>query len=224
VNSFTVEPTFHKFSLIVQPAKGFRFSVDSVLLGHAIRSVDVLNVLELGAGSGIVSLLMASHGIGKQYWLVERDAIMCETLAMTIALNGLQDFFIPICEDVRNLWGLAKDFYDIVIFNPPFYEYGSGRGNNAVIGDGFHFLKLASHVVRDEGVIAYIVDHFVEERWIEYESLLALHPVHIINYFSRRGHVRSIRILRRVEKVPCFVENVSITGTRVMAFYSDGRR
>jgi len=37
MDAFTVEPTFHKGLLVAQPVRGYRFSMDSVLLPHLIE-------------------------------------------------------------------------------------------------------------------------------------------------------------------------------------------
>jgi len=56
-----LKPTFHKGLLVAQPVRGYRFSMDSVLLPHLIEGRFVTAV-ELGAGCGIMALQLFAHG------------------------------------------------------------------------------------------------------------------------------------------------------------------
>jgi len=221
VNSFTLEPTFHKYRFIVQPQKGFRFAVDSVILGHIVRSVDALDVVELGAGSGIVSLSMYSHGIGKKYYLVEKDPVMCESLSMTISLNELERVFVPVCEDISNLSSM-NDFADVVIFNPPFYRQGSGRGSVALVGEPDLFLNVGFDIVSSHGVIVYIIDAYTLHLMEKTQRRLGLYTVYEGHYVSSRGRERVVKVLtKQLIGVP-FVEYIDINSRRVKSFYYDG--
>jgi len=221
VNSFTLEPTFHRYRFVVQPKRGFRFAVDSVILGHAVRSIDAFSVVELGAGSGIVALSMYSHGIGKQFWLVENDSVMCEALKMTIALNDLEHAFHVICDDIT-LLGDLKDWADVVIFNPPFYLKGQARGDKALVGDPMLFLNVAFRIVSQHGVISYIIDSHMLNVMEKQEQRLGLSTVYIGHYYSKKGRGRVIKVLsKELIHVP-FVEYVGINSDRVKSFYYDG--
>ena len=45
---------------IVQPFSGYRFSIDSILLGRFARPRARDRVLELGAGCGVISIMLAA--------------------------------------------------------------------------------------------------------------------------------------------------------------------
>lgn len=219
--SFTLEPTFHRGYLVAQPKEGFRFGIDSVILAHMVKSVDIVTVVELGAGSGIISLTLFSHGIGSRFFLVEKDAVMCEAADMTVAVNGLSHHFTTVCEDIRNLRGFDIKF-DLAIFNPPFYIPKTARGDMARVGDGKIFLELAKGVVKETGMVAYIIDGRFRELWEIWESELGFYPVYIGEYVSTGGKNRMVRIVTKEPSYFPYHEICSINGSRVQSFFIDG--
>ncbi len=219
--SFTLEPTFHKDYLVVQPKEGFRFGVDSVILAHMVRSIDIITVLELGAGSGIVSLTLFSHGIGKRFFLVEKDSVMCEASYMTVAVNGLSHYFTTVCGDVEDVKRFDMKF-DLVIFNPPFYLPKTARGDMAHIGNGKSFLKAAKSGVKESGLVAYIIDGRFRDLWEIWESEMGFYPVYVGEYISPGGKIRMVRIVTEEPSYFPYHEVCSINGYRVQSFYKDG--
>jgi len=218
--SFTIEPTFHKYKFVVQPKYGFRFSIDSVLLGHSVCSIDVDSVVELGAGSGIVSLIMYSHGIGKKFYLIEKDPYMCESLFLTITLNNLEDTFIPICDDISQFKS-ARHFADLVIFNPPFYIKGKSRGDLSVSGYPDLFVEVASSLVRKTGLIVYIIDSTMLNYVETVEIREGLFTVARFIYSSKRSR-RVVKFLSKTFVGVPFVNYMDLADEKVKRFYYDG--
>jgi len=91
MDAFTVEPTFHKGLLVAQPVRGYRFSMDSVLLPHLIEGRFVTAV-ELGAGCGIMALQLFAHGKTTLLHLAESNPLLFEALRLTTAINALDGF------------------------------------------------------------------------------------------------------------------------------------
>ena len=113
---------------IVQPERGYRFSVDSLALAHFVGRLTSETVLDLGAGCGIISLMLAArhgevmvHGVELQRSLVR----LAEQNALDNGLGGRVRFH---CLDMRRiLLGNPVGPVDLVVCNPPFYPADSGR-------------------------------------------------------------------------------------------------
>lgn len=181
---------------MVQPERGFRFGVDSIILAHSVRSVDILRVAELGAGSGIVSFILASHGIGREFWLFEKDEIMLDCLDLGISLNdGNSGLFKVVPGDLSGL--KAADFpqMDLVIFNPPYYPNGRGHGR---VGDPRLFLNFASGLITTDGLISYVITIRELDRVVTQERRLQLRPVALFDVVNPQNRVFcQIRILSK---------------------------
>lgn len=119
-------------SLVVrQPRRGYRFSVDSVLLADFAAPFCGGSVLDLGTGSGIVLLLLArlcpglSRGVG-----VELQPALLDFAQANIEANGLSGRLSAVLGDFReNVPGAPAGAFDLVVSNPPYRPVGQGRRN-----------------------------------------------------------------------------------------------
>ncbi|WMT91348.1 methyltransferase [Pelagibacterium sp. H642] len=115
---------------IIQPEKGFRAGLDSVLLGASVPE-GTHRLLDLGAGAGVAALCALAHSDALSATLVENNGDMAALATENIAANGLSDraHVLEINATAtgaeRRALGLATDSFDVVIANPPFFEAGT---------------------------------------------------------------------------------------------------
>lgn len=135
-----------------QPRKGFRFSSDSLLLYLTVPQNIYHSILEIGAGSGIVSFLLARHYPEATVTAVELQQEMFDCLCKGIDKNDLRNSVSPLLGDIdsyvmqlssadtkqarvdkrsilelpENTLYLEKPF-DLIVCNPPYRASGSGR-------------------------------------------------------------------------------------------------
>src|SRR5262245_55199980 len=76
---------------ILQPARGYRFSLDPLLLAHfaSARSPRGKTV-DLGTGSGIIALVLARRYGRKEITALELQPRLYALAARSVALNGLE--------------------------------------------------------------------------------------------------------------------------------------
>lgn len=111
---------------IIQHMEEARFSLDAVLLARFVRLRRRERVLELGTGTGIVSLLLAREGL--EIEAVELDPRMAELAARNVRLNGLASLVHVAAGDYRRLHELyAPASFSLVVCNPPWYPLGRGK-------------------------------------------------------------------------------------------------
>jgi tRNA1Val (adenine37-N6)-methyltransferase len=116
---------------IRQPEKGYRFSIDAVLLADFAAAVCGRSVLDLGTGCGIVLLLLARlcpclrHGVGVE---IQRD--LWEVARRNFEENGFEGVLAAVHGDFREPQPeLSPGAFDLVVSNPPFRRLGEGRRN-----------------------------------------------------------------------------------------------
>jgi len=113
---------------LIQAAKGYRFSLDPILLA---RFVDVRNgdtVVDLGTGSGVIPLLLAKLSGARELIGVELQPQLAERAQRNVELNDLQQRVKIVPGDLRHVRELLPDSSaDFVVSNPPYRPLGSGR-------------------------------------------------------------------------------------------------
>jgi tRNA1(Val) A37 N6-methylase TrmN6 len=113
---------------IAQPAKGHRFTLDSVLLADFCRIKTRDRILEPGAGTGVISNLLAQKFPSVKVTALElqsNDAGLCRRNTQA---NELQKRISVIEGDIRSLKGkFALGSFDVIVANPPYSKSRSGR-------------------------------------------------------------------------------------------------
>jgi len=113
---------------ITQQKKGFRFTLDSLLLADFCRIKPRDRVLEPGAGTGIISLLLAKKSPKARFVADEVEPGAYELLLRNIADNELSESITPVDRDIRDLGSsLSPHAFDVIVANPPYTKAGAGR-------------------------------------------------------------------------------------------------
>ncbi len=127
--AITQDAAFHGRVVLVQPRRGYRFSVDSVLLADFVERTHA-EALDLCAGCGVVGLLLLDLGRVGKVTAVEIDGLLAELAEKNARINGWSEKYAIFQEDYRRFTppGDRAEF-DLVVANPPYYPAGSGRRN-----------------------------------------------------------------------------------------------
>jgi tRNA1Val (adenine37-N6)-methyltransferase len=113
---------------VIQAREGYRFSLDAVLLAHFPADTGVRQVIELGSGSGVVSLLMAWRAPRAHITAFEVQPAMVERSRRSVLLNGLQERIDIMEADIRETEEiLPGGNAELVLSNPPFWRQGEGK-------------------------------------------------------------------------------------------------
>ena len=118
---------------IIQNIDGFCYGVDSVLLSDFAKNIkDNSSVLDLGAGNGILGLLLCGKTNLKNMVGIEIQKEVCEMAERSIMLNNLQDKYKMITGDIKNIENLVeKESFEVVVSNPPYKRTNSGVKNES---------------------------------------------------------------------------------------------
>jgi tRNA1Val (adenine37-N6)-methyltransferase len=110
---------------VIQKKKGYRYSIDSYLLAAFADEPEGATVLEIGSGSGVISILLA--GVKELHMTgVEIQPSLAGMSERSVKMNGLEKKVKIITGDIREFSGGP---FDAVVANPPFRPVGSGRVN-----------------------------------------------------------------------------------------------
>jgi tRNA1Val (adenine37-N6)-methyltransferase len=113
---------------IVQKKKGARFTLDSLLLADFCGPKPWDRVLEPGAGTGIISLLLAKKHPRCHIVAVEIQSSAARLFHTNISENGLEERIQVLEQDLRTLKGPVKPgSFDVIVANPPYRKSGTGK-------------------------------------------------------------------------------------------------
>lgn len=116
---------------LYQPKRGYRFSVDALLLCDFVNLKRATRIADLGAGSGIIGILLAKRFVAASVDLFEIQDDLVKIARENAVLNGVDDRVRIWPCDLRELDSIKELFrcYDLVVSNPPFRRLNSGRLN-----------------------------------------------------------------------------------------------
>jgi tRNA1Val (adenine37-N6)-methyltransferase len=112
---------------ITQSKKGHRFTLDSLLLADFCNIKSRDKVLEPGAGTGIISILLAKKFPNARFIADEFEPRAYELLCRNIDKNGVIDTIVPLSSNLKYLTRvIAPNSLDVIIANPPYVKCGTG--------------------------------------------------------------------------------------------------
>lgn len=113
-----------------QSRDGYRFSIDAVLLAHFAMPRRQDRVLDLGAGCGVVSLILAYRHPAIFLTCLELQDSLASLISHNIEQNGLAGRMRLLRGDLCAINALlAVGAFDLVVCNPPYYSLGRGQQN-----------------------------------------------------------------------------------------------
>lgn len=146
---------------LIQKKNGLTFGTDAFLLAAYVRSSPRAVAVELGGGTGIVSLLLAKGKKAARICAVELQEPFAELIDRNAALNGESDRVRSLCADVRSLCADAfEKEVDLVVSNPPYMKCTTGKRNESdekyiarheTAGGILDFCQCAARLLRHGG-------------------------------------------------------------------------
>lgn len=113
---------------ILQGKRGYRFSLDPVLLCDFARIHPQDRVLDLGTGAGIIPLLLASRHQSLQVVGVEYQEELADRARRSARLNQLEARIAIVGGDMRSPRLLDRfSPFTVVLSNPPYRPAATGR-------------------------------------------------------------------------------------------------
>jgi tRNA1Val (adenine37-N6)-methyltransferase len=115
---------------ILQKKRGYRFSVDAILLSEFVRIRKDEKAIDLGAGCGILALLLSQTTKVRSFLGVEVQKTLSDLAERNVVSNHFQHRITILHEDYRTLPRIfpAGSFH-VVVSNPPYRKFRSGRVN-----------------------------------------------------------------------------------------------
>ena len=149
--------------LLYQPDGGYCYNSDSLFLYDFVSAFKPRGrMLDVGAGCGVVGLLVARDNPGVALEAVEKQAAFVQYATKNAEVNG-------ISYRIHHTDFLAfgdEEGFDYIISNPPFYHEGASRSNDAMLHTARYnihlpvdaFIAHAAKLLRPQGHLMLCYD------------------------------------------------------------------
>lgn len=177
---------------IIQNTKGFCFGIDAVLLSDFAKNIKKnAKVLDLGTGTGIISILLCGKTNLEKIIGVEVQKEVANMAKRSSKLNNLENKFEIINENIINLDNIyERNSFDVIVTNPPYKKENTGIVNeeekklisrHEVLAKLEDYLKISNKLLKDKGefymvhrperlvdIIAYMRQYKIEPKEIRF--------------------------------------------------------
>jgi tRNA1(Val) A37 N6-methylase TrmN6 len=143
---------------IIQKKHGYRYSQDSLQLTDFVLIKRNDEVIDLGIGCGVMTLILAHRGLGKRIVGVEFQKELVDLSRRSVKINGFEEKIEIIKGDIRKINSLFPPAsFDYVITNPPYIETRSG-----LIGSVSQKALARHEVLCDMGDVLGAIGHLLK--------------------------------------------------------------
>ncbi len=162
---------------IIQNEDGFCFGIDSVLLSDFAKDIKNNSAgVDLGSGTGIISILLSAKTKLEKIIGVEIQEDVAEMANRSVILNNIQDKIEILNLDIKDIIQnksnnkeninklienkLQREKFDFVVTNPPYKKLDTGKVNanenkyisrHELTANLEDFLNVSKYLLKDKG-------------------------------------------------------------------------
>ncbi len=202
---------------IIQNKKGFCFGIDSILLSEFAKNIkNNAKVLDLGTGTGILSILLCGKTNLEEIIGIEIQKEVYEMAKRSIKLNRLEKKFKILNENILNIENiLNKNSIDVIVTNPPYKKKNTGIINNSekklisrheITATLEDFIKVSKDLLKDKGEF-YMVHR--PERLVDILELMRKYKIEpkILRFvFSNKNKEPKLILIKGVKNAKPFLK------------------
>ncbi|WP_103865394.1 tRNA1(Val) (adenine(37)-N6)-methyltransferase [Aquimarina sp. I32.4] len=175
--------TFKDFT-VHQDKCAMKIGTDGVLLGAWVPIDDsVTSILDIGAGTGLIALMMAQRSQAEVIDALEIDGDAYEQAVDNFEASLWGDRLFCYHASFQEFFEEIDDKYDLLISNPPFYvenyKTPDAKRDVARFEDALpfeHLLVGASRLLSKHGRFAVIIPYKEEDRFFDIAGQVGLFP------------------------------------------------
>lgn len=119
---------------IIQNTTGFCFGIDSVLLSDFAKEVkNGSKVMDIGTGTGIISILLSKKANVKKIYGVEIQQEVANMAERSVKLNNLEDKISIINTNIKDIFDkFEPNTFDAIVTNPPYMKLNTGAKSDEI--------------------------------------------------------------------------------------------
>jgi tRNA1Val (adenine37-N6)-methyltransferase len=177
---------FKQFA-VQQDRCAMKIGTDAVILGAWCPiNNHPFSILDIGAGTGILSLMLAQRSNAAQIDAVEIDDEAYEQCVENFESSPWRDRLFCFHAGLDEFLDEPEDEYDLIISNPPFYSENhktdSAQRDLARFQEAMPFedlIEAADLLLSENGIFSIIIPFAEEEKFINLCAQVELYPIKI---------------------------------------------
>ncbi|MCT4140866.1 methyltransferase [Elizabethkingia anophelis] len=183
-----MKPFVFKRFEILQDKEVFRVGTDGVVLGALCNGEGAVRALEVGCGTGLISLMLAQRFSSAVF-----DALDINTKAVEIAGQNFSNS--PFANRLNVVEINYNDFesvekYDLIVSNPPYFESDSSKdliARHQVLLSFQQLIYKSVRLISDTGILSVIIPCDDAENFITIAEDNNLYLIRKIDIYGIKG-------------------------------------
>jgi len=200
-----LEPLDHGM-VILQKKDGFRFGEDAVMVSEFFKPTKNGKLLDIGTGTGIISLILSRDPKVDNITSVEIQEEMASMAKRSVEKNHLIEKIEVLNIDIKKL--NRGNTYDYIVSNPPYMKSSNGKVNpHSMKAISRHEITLnlkeliteSRRLLKPGGSLTLI---YRSERMVELLNILSesgFYPKRIQNIFSENTKVSKLFMIEAIK-------------------------
>ncbi|TDX82642.1 tRNA1Val (adenine37-N6)-methyltransferase [Epilithonimonas xixisoli] len=194
---------FQQFS-IQQDKLVFRVGTDAVLLGALANVSDAKNVLEVGTGTGIISLMIAQRNPDAKILAIDINSEAVNISQTNFSNSPFSNRIKSQLQDLKNFETDEK--FDLIISNPPYFEINNSEkdilARQRLELNFSDLIKKSSQLLSKNGLFSVIIPIDSEKEFTEicFKNKLFLHRKVVIKGIKTSEPKRLVLEYSLIEK------------------------
>ncbi|MBS1549653.1 MAG: methyltransferase [Bacteroidetes bacterium] len=184
-----MKPFKFKQFQIQQSKSVFRVGTDGVLLGALSCVEGAKNILEIGTGTGLISLMLAQRNPDAMITALDIDENAVQLSDQNFKNSKFSSRLTSVCADFKSFQSEAQ--YDLIISNPPYFPENDSEkdvlARQCVALDFSTLIQNSARLLSSEGRISIIIPTSVIAEIKRFALSEGLNLVRQINLFGVEG-------------------------------------
>jgi len=195
---------FQQF-IIKQADSAMKVGTDAVILGSSTPlSTSIKSILDIGSGTGVLSLMMAQRATKTQITAIEIDEAAAEESYYNFKNSPFSNRLRSLHTSLDSYLSMSSSTFDLIVCNPPFFEDSQAEGSRKKARDSKtlpaeELFKAVNQLLKNEGQFSLITPYLDEEKIIKIASQQDLYPFQVLRVRGRKKSkiVRSVLHFKR---------------------------
>ena len=169
---------FKEFS-IIQGKSAMKVGTDGVLLGCWLSCEEANNILDIGCGTGLITLMLGQRILIGNVTGIEIDKLASQEAQLNISNSDWKERIEIKHTSLQKFNPQIK--FDLIVCNPPFFPQNKSKKSRDIARhtNNLSFEELidnASEMLEDKGVFSVIIPKDSEEYFCKTASFYKLYP------------------------------------------------